>query len=127
MAMKKKETLKAKGTIILDDEDQTYKDLMSDEMMTAFQVNEATVDMLLDSVMNVLKDKEIAGKIPVFSVVSTMSTMKAAINFKDFTHDKRKDDIYIKAEDGEEYLPPPSDNIATARKLNEPDVVANYS
>ena len=56
-----------------------------------------------------------------------MSTMKAAINFKDFTHDLRKDDMYIKAEDGEEVPPPPSDNISSQRKINEPAIVAKHA
>lgn len=53
-------------------------------MMTSWEVNDFMVEHLLDSMMNVLRDKEINGKKAAFSVVSTMATMKAAINFKDF-------------------------------------------
>ena len=39
----------------------------------------------------------------------------------------RKDDMYIKAEDGEEMLPPPQDNISCARKVNNPDILAKHA
>ncbi len=101
--------------------------MIGDDFMRSWQEGHKTVELLLDGVMNVLKDREISDKIPVFSVISTIATIKSSINFKDFTHDMRKDDMYIKAEDGEEMPPPPQDNISTSRKVNNPDVLAKHS
>ena len=118
MASKKKKELMKANTNMMLEEELTYRELMNEELFTSWQVNEGILDILLDKTMTVIKDKEIAQKVPAFSVVSTMSTMKKAIDLKEFAHDPRKDDIYILAEEGEEFLPPGSDNIGRSRKVN---------
>ena len=42
------------------------------------------VDYLLDKSVNIVKDKEIAKKIPTFSLVSTVMTIKKAINMRSY-------------------------------------------
>lgn len=84
---------------------------------------DGTVDYLLEKSVNIVKDKEIATKIPTFSLVSTVMTIKKAINMRSYKSDPREDDIYINAEEGEEMHPPPDDNIGRTRKVNAPDVV----
>ena len=76
------------------------------------------VDYLLDKSVNIVKDKEIAKKIPTFSLVSTVMTIKKAINMRSYKSDPREDDIYINADEGEEVPPPPNDNIGRTRKIN---------
>ena len=95
-------------------------------MMTSWEVNDFMVEHLLDSMMNVLRDKEINGKKAAFSVVSTMATIKSAINFKDFQHDNRKDDKYISAKDGDEVAPPLADNISMLARVNDPTIMAKF-
>ena len=95
-------------------------------MMTSWEVNDFMVEHLLDSMMNVLRDKEINDKKAAFSVVSTMATIKSAINFKDFQHDNRKDDKYISAKDGDEVAPPLADNISMLAKVNDPKMMAKF-
>jgi len=70
-----------------------------------------------------LKDKELAKKVPVFSVVSTVSTILSAISMKDFVCDTRKDECYIDVADGEEFLPPPQDSIGRNRQVNPPELI----
>ena len=49
-------------------------------------------------------------------------TIKKAIDMRSYDHDRRTDDIYIAAADGEEIMPPPQDNLGRTRKLNLPHI-----
>lgn len=60
------------------------KGIISDELFTSWQVSDSMIGVLLDSAMAVLKDKEINGKVPLFSVVSTMILFDKAIGLKEF-------------------------------------------
>ena len=77
--------------------------------------------------MIALKNKEIAQKIPLFSLVSTMEVMNKAIDMKAYISDPKADDIHINAADGEEFDPPQCDNIGRGRKLNDPSVVSYFA
>lgn len=110
MASKKKEK-KDNGKKGEEEIELGYRELMSEELFSQWQVNDELIQLLLNKSIQVVRDKEIASKIPSFSVYSTVSTMRKAIGMKEFTRDERSDDIYICAEDGEEFLPPPDDNI----------------
>ena len=57
---------------------------------------------LVDSAVNIVKDKEISKKLPIFSLVSTVMNIKKALDMRSYHSDKRLDDIYIDAADGEE-------------------------
>ena len=88
MASKKKDTGK-KGdlaktqTLIAEDFEPTMRDLISEEQMTSWQVTDTMIEVLLDSTMNVMKNKELAAKVPMFSLVSTMQLFDKAMNMKD--------------------------------------------
>ena len=60
----------------------------------------------MDNTIQVVRDKEINNKVPLFSLISTIEVVSKAINMKAFLADQRKDDGYICAGDGEEFLPP---------------------
>lgn len=62
--------------------------------------------------MSIIRDKEINVKVPLFSLVSTMETIKNAIEMKEICPDSRIDDIFIDAADGIEIPPPPKDSIS---------------
>mmetsp|Transcript_24476 Transcript_24476/g.30495 ORF Transcript_24476/g.30495 Transcript_24476/m.30495 type:complete len:208 (+) Transcript_24476:41-664(+) len=123
MATKKKDGKKeaAKNQEV---EEVTYRDMCSEEQLfSQWRVSESIIELLLDGAVNIVKDKEIAKKIPAFSLVSTVMTIKKAINMRSYKSDPREDDIYIDAEEGEEMLPPPDDNCGKKRKLNVPEIV----
>ena len=48
--------------------------------------------------------------------------IRKAIDMRSYDHDRRIDDIYIDAADGEEIKPPPQDNLGRSRKLNLPHI-----
>lgn len=82
-----KNSAAARATMLLAEEDLNYRELMLPEHFNQWQVSEHIVEHLLDKTMTIVKDKEIARKVPCFSIVSTMSTMKKAIDLKEFEHD----------------------------------------
>ena len=81
---KKKEAVKPKATLLVEEKEENFRDLIGENLMKSWQEGHKTVELLLDGVMNVLKDREISDKIPAFSVISTIATIKSSINFKDF-------------------------------------------
>ena len=85
------------------------------------------LNVILDRAMDALKDKEIAQKVPLFSLVSTMEVVNKAITMKEIQSDPKIDDVYICSADGDEVLPPECDNIGKIRKLNAPEVVASIT
>ena len=122
---KKLEKVSALGNP-LDEVEQKIKGVISDELMTSWKVSDGMINAILDSTMAVLKDKEIANKVPLFSIVSTMMLFKKAINLKEFLPDTKQDDIYLNAADAEE---PPSagwDTHGKERVLNRPDLVDKF-
>ena len=88
--MSKKKDFKnhaARTSLLMEEVDLGYRELMNAEHFNQWQVSEHIVEHLLDKTMTIVKDKEIARKVPCFSIVSTMSTMKKAIDLKEFEHD----------------------------------------
>ena len=84
------------------------------------------IDVILDSTMAVLKDKELGAKVPLFSVASSMMLFQKTINLKDFKPDEKKDDIYLCPEDAEEPKSAGFDNHGKHKALNRPDLVTKF-
>jgi len=129
MTGKKKEGKKADkaAALTVEDAEPHLKDFMTLEMFTSWQVSDTMVSGIIEKVMKVLKDKEIAIRVPQFSVDSTMQLFKKTINYKDFQPDRKKDDIHICKEDAEEMPPPPMDSHGRHRALNKPDLLAKFA
>ena len=126
--MSKKKDLKKGETIVRPDlEDLVPQPVLPDYLTGQWQVNDYIVEVLLDQTMHVLKDKELKKRTPMFSVCSTMALMHKAVGMKEFLPDRRQDDDFIHAEDGEEQSPPPLDNLGAKRKLNDPEIVAKFA
>lgn len=66
---------------------------------------------MLDKTFFTVQDKYLKKRCKPFSLSSTILTLRKVINQKEFMADPRSDDIYVKAEDGEDFLPPPADNV----------------
>lgn len=78
----------------------------------------------MQKTVHIVRDSELAKKLPTFSLVSTMLTMNKALSMQTYHSDHRLDDIYIDAKDGDEMPPPPEDNLGRKRKVNIPALVA---
>lgn len=125
MNKKKSKLPKNAEAVAMDEREQDYRDLMADELFNQWSINEHIMESILDQTMGIIRDKEINVKVPLFSLVSTMETIKNAIEMKEIRPDSRKDDIFIDAADGEEIPPPPVDSIGRERQLNSSRVIAN--
>ena len=97
----------------------TYKELMSDELFTQWQVNDSLVDYIVDSAFSIMQDKEVKKRVPFFSLISTMAIFHKTIDMKELVRDPRIDDCHLSAGDAEEFLPPPQDNIGRKSKVND--------
>ena len=104
MATSKKEGKKdAAARAAAELRDRNYRDLLTEEVLfSQWQTADTIVDLLMDKIMGIVKDKELARKVPLFSLVSTMSTVKSTIAMREFIPDARKDDCFLHADDGEE-------------------------
>ena len=124
--MKKGKKLDKAATLAVHEEhDLTLHDLMIDDHFTQWAVCDHIVDHVVNKAMNSVRDKEIAKKVPLFSLISTMETIKNAIGMKDFIPDKRRDDAFIHADDGQEMPPPVKDSIGRECELNSSKVMTN--
>ena len=74
-----------------------------------------------------LYDKEIHAKRPLYSLVSAVMDMNKTVTLKGIMPDQRKDDIYLEANEGEEFPPPSEDNIGRKQKINNKAVVATFA
>ena len=85
MASKKKTEKKEKVEKVIEAvPDKTLREMLGEEIYTQWQVSEAMVDHFIDKTMQVIKDKEIDKKVPLFSLVSTMKTIDKALCMKEF-------------------------------------------
>lgn len=100
-------------------EDLTYKDLMSDELFTQWQVNNYLVNYLVDRSFDIVQDKEIKKQVPWFTTISTMSILHKIFDMRELAIDQRIDDCHLSASDADEFLPPPDDNIGRKSKVND--------
>ena len=91
----------------MEPEDLTYKDLMSDELFTQWQVNTSLVDYIVDKSFGIVMDKEVKKRVPQFSTISTMAIFHKTIDMQEIVKEQRLDDCHLSANDAEEYLPPP--------------------
>ena len=53
------------------------------------------IESMLDKSVNIVREKDLAKKVPSFSLTSTMLTIKKAMNMRSYCSDKRLDDIHI--------------------------------
>ena len=133
MATKKKETKDGKkqekvtAANAADESEPTLREFLMSQLFDQWQVTDAMIDVLLDSTMAVLKDKEIGGRTPQFSVASTLTLVSKAISLKYFPSDRKKDDIYLNAEDAEEPRAPGFDCHGKERVLNRPDLASKFA
>ena len=95
-----------------------------DTVASQWAVADNLFETILDNTIKVLYDREIQAKMPKFSVASTISQWERIIDIKEIPHDKKVDDIYINAADGEEYRPPPKDAWGRERRTNNPAILA---
>ena len=79
-----------------ESEEMTYRDLCSEELLfTQWRVADELVEFLVDKSVNIVRDKELAKKIPAFSLNSALLTIKKAISMRSYESDKRLDDEHL--------------------------------
>ena len=87
---------------------------------------EAAIETVLDGVIQIAKDKEIALKVPEFACKHTMQTFALTFEMKSMVKDDRIDEIYIMHDFDDADHEPEScgkDSICTDKLLNKEQVV----
>ena len=78
-------TKKDLSRVIHETEDLTYRDICRDELLfSQWRVADELVGFLVDKSVTIVRDKELAKKLPAFSLNSTMFTIKKAISMQSY-------------------------------------------
>ena len=87
---------------------------------------EDAIDTILERVIQIRKDKEIAEKVPSYATLHTMQTFTLTFEMKSMAKDMRQDEMFIlhDIDDGAaEPLPPGKDSICTDKLLNKQELI----